>query len=285
MTPEIRPPAVAGSFYEDRPTSLRRQIEGCFRHALGPQEVPKVDPRGPRKILGLVSPHAGYAYSGPVAAHGFAQLAGDGKPQVVIILGPNHRSLGSPVAISSKGHWQTPLGRISLDGDLARSICAAVPFVREDELAHRMEHSLEVQLPFLQYLFGEGFRLVPIAIGFQDLTISLELGRALALVSKGKDAVIIASTDFTHYETQSTAEQQDQGALESILRLSPEELAAVIGAHRISMCGPGPVMAMLAACREIGASKAELLKYATSGDTSGNYHQVVGYASVKVERE
>lgn len=281
----IRPPAVAGSFYEDRPASLRRQIEGCFRHTLGPHEVPRANPLGPRKISGLVSPHAGYAYSGPIAAHGFAQLAGDGKPEVVIILGPNHRSLGSPVAISSKGHWQTPLGRVSVDGDLARAIVAAAPFVREDELAHRMEHSLEVQLPFLQYLFGEEFRLVPIAICFQDLTTSLELGRALAVVSRGKDAVIIASTDFTHYETQSTAERQDQRALEAILRLSPEELAAVVVAHRISMCGPGPVMAMLAACREMGARKAELLKYATSGDTSENYRQVVGYASVKVERE
>ena len=277
----MRKSTVAGSFYAGSAAGLRRQIEDCFNHILGPGSIPGV-PKAERHILGLVSPHAGYVYSGPVAAYGFSQLASEGKPKTVVILGPNHRGVGAAVALSREDKWQTPLGELEIDRGVGGQIISAARWAQWDDLAHSWEHSIEVQLPFLQYIYQSEFRFVPIAMLRQDLEVSQDLGKAIATALKGKDGLIIASTDLTHYESQSAASKKDHSALEAILSLDAKELAGVVSSHNISMCGPGPVMTMLTACKQLGANKARLLRYATSGDISGDYLQVVGYASVEV---
>ncbi len=278
----MRKPVVAGAFYAGTEASLRRQIEDCFQNALGPGALPGPAGKAGERILGLVSPHAGYLYSGPVAAHGFFNLASQRKPETVVILGPNHSGLGADVAVSREDRWQTPLGQVELDAELSQSIITASQVAQWDDLAHSREHSIEVQVPFLQYIYGGTVRLVAISMLRQDLGTSRELGQALATALKGRDAVIMASTDFSHYEPQSSASSRDHLALEAILDRSPESLEKTVRSHGISMCGPGPVMAMLSACKGLGAEQARLLRYATSGDIAGDYSRVVGYASVAV---
>ncbi|MCX5991931.1 MAG: AmmeMemoRadiSam system protein B [Chloroflexi bacterium] len=278
----MRKPAVAGSFYDGSAAGLRRQIEDCFKHPLGPGALPGSARAVERRILGLVSPHAGYIYSGPVAANGFFQIAAEGKPQTVVILGPNHRGLGAAVAVGGQDAWQTPLGSVEIDVEVGQAIVSATRWARLDDLAHSMEHSIEIQVPFLQYIYENGFRIVSISMLRQDWEVSRELGRAVAAALKGKNAVIIASSDFSHYESQSMASKKDHLALEAILNLEPERLEETVISHSITMCGPGPVMSMLTACKALGAKKARLLRYATSGDITGDHSQVVGYASVEV---
>jgi len=284
MAEIIREPAVVGTFYQGTKEALSQQIEGCYTHSLGPGKVPRLSSKKEGSILGLVSPHAGYAYSGPVAAWGFHEVIKREIPEVVVILGPNHRGFGASIAISGKGRWKTPLGESQIDEELARKIVGLSPLVRFDEKAHQREHSLEVQLPFLQYSYGESFRIVPICIMEQDQSTACKLGEVLSQALKGRNGLIIASTDFTHYQPKDIAERQDKKALTAILSLSPEDLNRAVSRYRISMCGPGPVMAMLTATSLLGAKTARLLKYATSGDITGDYQAVVGYASVVVEK-
>jgi hypothetical protein len=216
-----------------------------------------------------------------VAAHGFSQLASEVKPEVVVILGPNHHGIGARVALSRE-EWQTPLGSVDTDRGVGEQIVTASPEAHWDDSAHSLEHSIEVQLPFLQYIYGTSFRIVPIAMLQQNLATSQELGQAIASALKGREGVIIASSDFTHYEPQSSANRKDRLALEAILDLNPKQLETIVHTHDLTMCGYGPVMSMLVACKSLGASKANLLKYATSGDIVGDYSRVVGYASVEV---
>ena len=272
----MRKPAVAGSFYPGSFTGLQRQIEDCFKHPLGPGALPGEGKSAERHILGLVSPHAGYIYSGPVAANGFSRMAAEKKPGTVVIVGPNHRGLGAMVAVGREGPWQTPLGSVEVDVAVGEAIVSAGHWAKWDDLAHSMEHSLEVQVPFLQYIYGPEFKIVPIAMLRQELEIGEDLGRAIAAALKGKDGLIIASSDFSHYESQSSAGRKDRMALDAILSLDPARLEETVNSHNISMCGPGPVMAMITACKELGAKKASLLRYATSGDITGDYSQVVG---------
>ncbi|HAW60055.1 MAG TPA: AmmeMemoRadiSam system protein B [Actinobacteria bacterium] len=279
---KVREPAVAGSFYSGSPRRLREQIRECFLGHLGPGALPEITPEGEGRIIGLVSPHAGYMYSGPVATHGFYHLALDQIPKSIVLLGPNHTGLGTPVAMVAKGSWKTPLGIIDIDAELARKIGEESDVIEEDESAHIMEHSIEVQLPFLQFVYGTDFKFVPICMRHQSFKESFELGEALARVLAEKQAVIIATTDFTHYETQAQAEYKDKRALEAILGLDPGGLEDAVRKLRISMCGPGPVMAMLIAAKKLNAVEAKLLSYQTSGDITGDYEAVVGYASVKV---
>jgi AmmeMemoRadiSam system protein B len=276
----MRPPVVAGQFYEGSKEELIKQIEWCYRHPVGPGKLPKLQ-RGKRSMLGLVSPHAGYIYSGPVAAHGFAALAHDGRPERIVILGPNHHGIGSGVSLVSSGRWRTPLGEVEVDGELARAILRECEIIDDEEEAHRHEHSIEVQLPFLQHLLGE-FRFVPICMMFQDLRTSLEVGEALASACGGKDVLLIASTDFTHYEPHEQAVRKDRAAIEKILSLDPRGLVETVEGEGISMCGYGPVAAVLEACKRLGAGEAKLLKHATSGETSGFMGEVVGYASIAI---
>jgi AmmeMemoRadiSam system protein B len=277
---KVRPPAFAGSWYAGTPESLRKQIEEVFTHKLGPGSLPTVVKDGPRNILGLVSPHAGYIYSGPVAAHGYYQLAKDGKPDVVVIFSPNHTGRGSALAAMREGVWRTPLDDLEIDTATADEILQASSIIDVDEVAHTYEHSIELQLPFLQYMYGSDFKFVPITFMMQDLESSREVGKATAKALSGKNALVIASTDMSHYEPQERAEKKDKMALEAAVKLDEEQYYSIIESQAVSSCGYGPTIAAITASKKLGAKKAKLLCYRTSGDITGDYSQVVGYASI-----
>ncbi|MEM3696781.1 MAG: AmmeMemoRadiSam system protein B [Candidatus Bathyarchaeia archaeon] len=277
---KIRRPCQAGAFYEGTAESLKRQIEDCFLHEFGPGKIPEVVKAGPRKIIGLVCPHAGYMFSGPVAAHAYYQLALDGKPEVVVIFGPNHTGYGSVLAVMDEGVWRTPLGDVEVDGETAKQIVRESRIVDVDESAHRLEHSIEVQLPFLQYLYGSQFKIVPICFLMQDLSSARDVGKAVAKVLVGKNAVVIASSDMTHYEPRERAAKKDRLALEAVEAMDEAKFYSTIESHNISACGYGPISALIVAAKVLGAKEAKLLCYKTSGDIIGDYSSVVGYAAV-----
>jgi len=276
----VRRPAYAGMFYEGSAQSLRAQIEECFTHELGPKALPKVADSKLNQTIALISPHAGYMYSGPVASHGYYQLASDGKPDLVVIFGPNHTGSGSGLAIMREGVWHTPLGEVEIDTATADSVLRESRLIDVDDVAHTREHSIEVQLPFLQYLYGSAFKFVPICFLMQDLQSSREVGVAVAKALKNKNALVIASTDMTHYEPQKMAEKKDKAVIEAALKLDVEGLYATVEALRVSMCGYGPAVAAITAAKELGSKSGELLCYKTSGDVVGDYSAVVGYASM-----
>ena len=281
---EIRKPAVAGSFYAGDSKSLNIQIENCFLHKIGPGEIPLVNPKRENNIVGLVSPHAGYIYSGPVAANGFYKIALDGKPDTIIILGPNHRGFGEDISIMVEGKWETPLGELEIDTDIAENILKNSNTIKKDKKSHQYEHSIEVQLPFIQYIFGRDIKFVPICMTRQDINTDIEIAQSICSSVVDKNILIIASSDFTHYEPQEYAKNVDKQAINAILEFNPKKLYDIIYRQNLTMCGPGPITVMLIVCETLGAKKAELLKYATSGDVSGAYGQVVGYASIIIRK-
>ena len=281
---EIRKPAVAGSFYAGDSKSLNIQIENCFLHKIGPGEIPLTNPKKENNIIGLISPHAGYMYSGPVAANGFYKIALDGKPNTIIILGPNHRGFGEDVSIIAEGKWETPLGELEIDTEMAEDILKNSEIIKNDKKAHQYEHSIEVQLPFIQYIFGKDIKFVPICMTRQDINTDIKIAQSICSSVVGKNILIIASSDFTHYETQEYAENVDKQAINAILEFNPKKLYDIIYRQNLTMCGPGPITVMLIVCETLAAKKAELLKYATSGDITGMYDQVVGYASLIIRK-
>ncbi|MGI6483742.1 MAG: AmmeMemoRadiSam system protein B, partial [Methanobacterium sp.] len=226
------------------------------------------------------SPHAGYEFSGPVAAFSYLELAEDGLPETVLILCPNHTGMGSGLSTMTQGGWQTPLGEVPIDTEFARKLVDNYPLMDDEPSAHIQEHSCEVQLPFLQEL-GQDFKLVPICMMMQDLETSQELGGAIALTAQelGQDLVVIASTDFTHQMPHKVAVAQDKKVLDAIESFDEQEMFKRIISNNVTMCGYGPVATTMAASKAMGAHDATILKYATSGDTSGNYTSVVGYGS------
>jgi AmmeMemoRadiSam system protein B len=268
MTP--RPPAVAGTFYEGTADRLRKQVDACFVDAV---------PEKKERFIGAVVPHAGLMYSGHVAAafYGLAEL-----PKRFVILCPNHTGLGHFAAINREGAWRTPLGDVAIDSRLADAIMSKTKLLAEDWRAHAREHSLEVQLPFLQRLLPD-FTFVPICLGAHRYDYAEEIGRAIAEVLKEeRDVAILASSDLNHYEDQNTTLRKDQIAIDQVLALNPRELWRVVDEYDVSMCGFIPTTAMLVAANELGATKARLIKHATSGDINGDYGHVVGYASILV---
>lgn len=275
----IRMPAVAGSFYPSQPDALRRLIIQCFQHRIGPGVVPELHSPPEGKLLGLIVPHAGYIYSGPVAAHSYNSLSQNGF-QWVLLLGPNHTGMGEEeFAIMSQGFWRTPLGDMEIAQEKA-ALLKSIPQLREDPSAHWREHSLEVQLPFLQFLSPDA-QFVPICISSIDLLAIKEVGKAVGELLKGKrEAVIIASTDLSHYHSHSTASKLDHLAIEAILQLDSNLLWERVHNIPISMCGYAPVIVLLEACKTMGVKEAKLLKYATSGEISGDFSQVVGYCAM-----
>jgi len=277
---KVRRPCQAGAFYAGTAESLKKQIENCFLHELGPGKIPETIKTGPRQVVGLVCPHAGYMFSGPVAAHAYYKLALDGKPDIVVLFGPNHTGYGSALAVMNEGFWRTPLGDVEIDAELANQIVDESHIIDVDDSAHRFEHSIEVQLPFLQYLYGSEFKIAPICFLMQDLSSARDVGQAVAKVLAGKNAVIIASSDMTHYEPQKSAETKDKMALEAVEAMDEAKLYSVVEAHRISACGYGPIAALITAAKNLGMKKAKLLCYKTSGDVIGDYSSVVGYATV-----
>jgi AmmeMemoRadiSam system protein B len=272
----MRHPAVAGQFYAGDETGLRDEIERCFMSPLGPKRLPSPG-KGRRRIKGGIAPHAGFMFSGGIASHLYAEIAEDGVPKTFVILGPNHTGRGSGIALSSED-FETPLGVAKVDEELVKAIGRGL--VDVDNTAHRSEHSIEVQLPFIQYL-SDDFTFVPICMAFQDYDAAVSVGEVVrgAVKDTGRDVVIIASTDFSHYVSPTTAKEKDGKALKAIEAMDPKELYRVVTDENISMCGYGPVMAMMVACP---GGKARILKYATSGDVRP-MRDVVGYASVVVE--
>ncbi len=219
-------------------------------------------------------------YSGPVAAHAYYQLAMDGKPDVIVIFSPNHTGRGSALALMNEGVWRTPMGDVEIDAETANQILHESRIVDVDEAAHAFEHSIELQLPFLQYLYGSAFKFVPICFLMQDLESSREVGRATAKALSGKNALVIASTDMTHYEPQERAERKDKAAISAALKLDEEQYYSAVESYGISTCGYGPVIAAITAAKLLGARRAQLLCYKTSGDVTGDLSAVVGYASI-----
>jgi AmmeMemoRadiSam system protein B len=276
----VRRPCQAGGFYEAKPEPLRRQIEGCFLHRLGPGRLPEAAMNGPRQVVGLICPHAGYMFSGPVAAHAYYRLSVDGKPNVVFLLGPNHTGVGSGLAIMSEGSWRTPLGDVEIDGEAANQVVRDSQIIDVDDSAHNFEHSIEVQLPFLQYLYRSEFKIVPICFLMQDLSSARDVGEAVAKVASRKNALIVASSDMTHYEPQEIAERKDGKALEEVEALDEARFISTVESHQMSVCGVGPIAALIRAAKALGTKEAKLLCYKTIGDVIGDYSSVVGYAAV-----
>ncbi len=274
----IRKPAVAGLFYESDPNSLRERIEWCFKHKLGPGSLPELGDQ--HQIKGVVAPHAGYVYSGPVAAHSYYKIVENGFPETFIILCPNHTGMGSGVSIMAEGEWITPLGSVKIDNEFSRGLVLNSGIIDSDNVAHSQEHSCEVHIPFLQY-FKKDFEIVPISMWMQDLETAQEIANSIAEISKEleKDVVIIASSDFTHYQPQEFASANDHQVLESISHMDEKQMYARINNLNVSMCGYGPVATAIIASKLMGAVKGEILKYATSGDLTGDYSSVVGYGS------
>jgi len=263
----VRQPAVAGRFYPRDARDLSRMVDRL------------VEPVAEKvRAVGCVVPHAGYVYSGAVAGAVFSRLE---LPARILILGPRHYPQGADLAINSQGTWRTPLGDVTIDSELAQELKNATPLLQEDSIAHRDEHSLEVQLPLLQRLVRE-FRFVPIAVGPLRFEPLEELGRSAArvLAKQKEPALIVASSDFNHYESDAVTRVKDRKAIDRILALDPRGLYDTVRREDISMCGYGPAVAMLTAARELGATHAELVRYATSGDVSGDRDAVVGYAGI-----
>jgi MEMO1 family protein len=269
MASTIRYPAVAGRFYPRDPDDLRADVESF----LSPQKKTIA-------ALGCIVPHAGYMYSGLVAG---AVYAGLDLPRRCILMCPNHTGVGQPLAILSQGVWETPLGQVAIDSQLADALKQRFALLTEDAVAHRAEHAAEVQLPFLQVRRPD-CTFVPIALGTSRYEILEALGHAIAdtLQALGEPVLIIASSDMNHYENDAVTRQKDHKAIERILVMDARGLFDVVMNENISMCGFGPTVAMLTAARQMGAAVAELVKYATSGDISGDRERVVGYAGVIV---
>ena len=267
----IRKPAVAGQFYPGTAQELNARLKKF------------IDPQAEQKrVIGCMLPHAGYIYSGAVAGATVSRVE---VPEKVILLGPNHTGYGTALSVMNAGAWQTPLGEVPIDAKLADELLGASELLQADELAHAYEHSLEVELPFLQFR-RKDFSIVPIAIAAPELTALKAVGKAIGKTTARKNlkgsVLMVASSDMSHYEPQEKAEQKDRLAIEAILALDEDALFSRIREYDITMCGYMPVAVMLSAAKELGATKAELVRYQTSGDASGDYSSVVGYAGIIV---
>lgn len=274
MATAIRQPAVAGRFYPANPQRLRAEVES---YTVVPANAP-----AETKIsaLGCVVPHAGYMYSGHVAGAVYCRLE---LPKRYVILCPNHTGMGEPLAIMSEGAWHTPLSNADIDEELATELKQQMPLLSEDTEAHRAEHALEVQLPFLQVL-APGFRFVPITVGTSNYEVLSALGVAIGntLAKRAGRFLVIASSDMNHYESDSVTRVKDRRAIDQMLALDPRGLYDVVREGNISMCGYGPAVVMLTAAKKLGATHADLIRYATSGDVSQDRDMVVGYAGIAV---
>jgi AmmeMemoRadiSam system protein B len=262
----LREPAVAGRFYPAQPARLAAEVDGYLR--------PSTD-RLP--ALGLVAPHAGYMYSGAIAGEVYRRVQ---IPPRVVILGPNHTGLGAPASLWPEGSWRTPLGAVAIDAALTSALADA-PGVERDDQAHLHEHSLEVQVPFLQRERAD-LAIAALCLGPLGWHDCEALGRALGRIAAAAGALVVASSDMSHYISAAEARLKDQRAIDRILALDPEGLHAVVRRERISMCGFVPATVMLVAAKEMGATRAELVRYGHSGEVTGDDAQVVGYAALRV---
>ena len=277
MNSYLREPAVSGIFYPKNPNELREDIESLFRDPnFGPGNLP---PSGNNeRIYGMVSPHAGYMYSGAVAAHGYYDLSSS-KFESALILGPNHYGLGSEVALMDKGSWETPLGKVEIDSEVAQSIHQNCDIISIDESAHSRDHCIEVQLPLLQYIKGQ-FKIVPIILINQGKNTCKKLGTDIYESIKDRNLIPIASSDLTHYEANNLAYEKDKLLISAILSLDIEKFYSVLISFNVTACGYGAIATVMEISKRMGATKGRLLKYATSGDIAGDNKSVVGYSSI-----
>lgn len=268
---KIRKPVVAGQFYPSSSEQLKKQIELLIDNKTAKKDA-----------IACMLPHAGYVYSGKVAGQTLSEI---NIKDTVILLGPNHTGYGAQFSIMTEGVWQTPLGDVTIDSALAKEILQNSKYLKEDTLAHVSEHSLEVELPFLQY-FKEDFKIVPIAFLADEVgalkNVGIEIARVIRRLGKEGTITIVASSDMTHYEPKKDAQRKDKEAITAILELNEDKLVEKISELRISMCGYAPVIVMISLAKALGAKSGRLVKYATSGDITGDTDSVVGYAGIVV---
>ncbi|MEB3765104.1 MAG: AmmeMemoRadiSam system protein B [Desulfurococcales archaeon] len=279
----IRRPAHAGTFYPATKEELVKAIEYSFMHPIGPGKLPiKEGERTDRRSIGFIVPHAGYIYSGPVAAHAYYKLSLEKPPRTIVLVGPNHNGIGIGAAVYKGDAWRTPLGDVEVDMETAKLLVEHSSFFGFDSDAHIYEHSLEVQLPFLQYIYDGEFKIVPITIYVQTLDVARDLASALAkIIEENKiDMIYIASTDFNHYEPHEISVQKDLMAINAILERDEEKLYRLLDEYNITMCGPVAAAGLIRLSKLLEGSTPRLLKHATSGDITGEKEWVVGYASI-----
>ena len=267
MAVNVRTPAVAGLFYPGTGAALRAHLESLI--------VP--DPE-PHRCLGCIAPHAGYVYSGPVAGRLYGHVT---LPRRIVVLGPNHTGAGAPVSAAPEAAWWTPLGEVPVDAELREAFLARFPAAAAEPAAHRREHSIEVQLPFIVARRPDA-TVLPVTVMPLGLDDAVALGEALAgaIEELGEPVAVIASSDMTHYEPEPVARERDRLAVEAALTLDPVTLHRTVHGHGITMCGVTPATVMLSAVRRLGARSAHLVDYGTSADASGDRSSVVGYAGI-----
>ena len=274
---EVRTPAVSGTFYPDDQKELKSLIHDCFTHPIGPGKIPPTNSE--QKIYGVICPHAGFVYSGPVACHSFYAISSS-TSNLAIMVGPNHYGIGQNVASMIDAGWKTPLGLVEIDSESALELREDLGIMEFDSFSHSKEHSIEVQVPMLQETFSREMKILPISLINQEQKIATQVGMAIAKIAEKKDALLIGSSDFTHYEENEFAHSQDLALIEPILKLDVDEFYKVLYERKVTACGFGAIAATMIASKELGATEGKLLKYATSGDVSGDKSSVVGYASI-----
>ena len=274
---EIRTPAVSGTFYPENEKKLKNLIHDCFMHPIGPGKTSPTD--SDEKIYGVICPHAGFVYSGPVACHSFYSLSSSSS-KLAIIVGPNHYGIGQNTASMIDVSWKTPLGLVEVDSDSVLELREHLDILEIDSFSHSKEHSIEVQIPILQEVFSDEMKILPISLINQEQKTATLVGSAIAKIAQEKDALLIGSSDFTHYEENEFAHRQDLALIDPILKLDIDEFYKILHERKVTACGFGAIASIMTACKELGATQGKLLKYATSGDISGDKSSVVGYASI-----
>ena len=277
----VRMPVVAGQFYEGTEDLLQDRLRNCFLGSLGPGKLPEGEPGSSRSLKAVIAPHAGYMYSGMPAAHTYLRIFEDGIPDHIVLLGPNHTGIGARLAVCNDD-WQTPLGVAQYDSLLGAAIVEDDEYATNDCIAHSREHSLEVQVPFLQYTLGAGVSFVPICVSDQSYAVCESVGLTLAKLAEEMDILVIASSDFTHFESAESAQKKDNQALEYLEFLDPEGFLSFVQSHRVSICGAGPIAAAMIFAKERGATKFTVLKHTTSGDITKDNSSVVAYVSATI---
>ena len=274
---EIRTPAVSGTFYPENEKKLKNLIHECFMHPIGPGKTSPTDSN--EKIYGVICPHAGFVYSGPVACHSFYSISASSS-NLAIIVGPNHYGIGQNVASMIDVSWKTPLGLAEVDSNSVLELREYLDILEIDSFSHSKEHSIEVQIPMLQEVFSHEMKILPISLINQEQKTATLVGSAIAKIAEKKDALLIGSSDFTHYEENGFAHRQDLALIDPILKLDVDGFYKILYERKVTACGFGAIASIMTACKELGATQGKLLKYATSGDISGDKSSVVGYASI-----
>ena len=274
---EVRPPAVSGTFYPDGEKELKSLIHDCFTHPIGPGKIPPTD--SDQKIYGVICPHAGFVYSGPIACHSFYSISSS-TTKLAIITGPNHYGIGQSIASMIDASWKTPLGLMEVDSESALELRDSLDILELDSFSHSKEHSIEVQVPMLQETFSHEMKILAVSLINQEQEIATKVGSAIVKIAQKKDALLIGSSDFTHYEENEFAHRQDLALIDPILNLDVDEFYKILYDRHVTACGFGAIASTMIACKELGATEGKLLKYATSGDVSGDKSSVVGYASI-----